>query len=554
MHIHDVIIIGGGPCGLAIASRLREHTPSATFTDDEHQRYHWIRKHGQKMNIKNYRSGADYNPKFLHKPHAKDGLDMLVIDAEGAKWMTRWNRLFKTFSITHLRSPMFFHVDPADRDALLAYTHENCRQCELQELPGCVGKEMSKHRKKQRRKGSGRISQSGPDIDERDRHDYFTPSSSLFDAHCSKIVDRYQLYEGMIRHDAVLNIEYTSVSSFDECEVGSDISNCSSPDDESAFRLTTRDGVYFARIVVLAVGPGNAPSIPSIPGLLQHTLYLGHCHAMQLNDFPSPSVKNKIAKRASTNILIVGGGLTSIQLADLALKRGVTKVWLLMRGPLKVKYFDIDLDWVGKFRNVNQASFWSADTDEERLEMFLQARNGGSITPRYRKILDKHIASGKIVLHTHTTLKSVQWVPDTHIWTSVVSSPSVSFPEMDYIVFATGVQSDIRTLPFLQKFQKEHPIDCVGSLPCLNDDLMWNDDVPLFVTGRLAGLRLGPGAPNLVGARVGAERIAWNISDILENRKEKNSVGKGVEGYEKEALTQYASGRRNRFDSLIDGH
>lgn len=44
---------------------------------------------------------------------------------------------------------------------------------------------------------------------------------------------------------------------------------------------------------------------------------------------------------------------------------------------------------------------------------------------------------------------------------------------------------------------------------------MWKEDVPLFITGRLAALRLGPGAGNLAGARSGAERIAWAIEDIL---------------------------------------
>ena len=118
-------------------------------------------------------------------------------------------------------------------------------------------------------------------------------------------------------------------------------------------------------------------------------------------------------------MLIVGGGLTSVQIADLAIKRGVSKVHLLMRGPLKVKYFDMDLDWVGKFRNFNQAAFWSADTDEERFEMYAQARNGGSVTPRYRKVLDAHVASGRVVLHTHTTLASVSWNESQEAWTNV---------------------------------------------------------------------------------------------------------------------------------------
>ena len=34
---------------------------------------------------------------------------------------------------------------------------------------------------------------------------------------------------------------------------------------------------------------------------------------------------------------------------------------------------------------------------------------------------------------------------------------------------------------------------CVGGIPCLTDDLMWNEEVPLFFTRRLARLKLGPG-------------------------------------------------------------
>lgn len=37
--IYNVLIVAAGPCDLSIAARLREHTPAALFTDEEHRRY-----------------------------------------------------------------------------------------------------------------------------------------------------------------------------------------------------------------------------------------------------------------------------------------------------------------------------------------------------------------------------------------------------------------------------------------------------------------------------------------------------------------------------------
>ncbi|KAI4613279.1 hypothetical protein J4E83_007692 [Alternaria metachromatica] len=567
MHIHDVLIIGGGPAGLAVAARLREQTPSATFTDDEHQRYHWIRKHGRKMNIKNYRTNKDSLPTppstpgnsdcgCDHEAAPEEAIDMLVLDADGADWMSKWKRLFKTFHIDYLRSPMFFHVDPADRDALLGYTYEKERDKDIQALPGVAGKEVSKHKKKKNLKSQGRFLSRTPDVDERDRKDYFVPRTDLFDAHCEEVIKRYRLGKDLLRKESVVNIEYDNISKFDDADLDSVVSDDVMADERKVFRVSTDQGVRFAHLVVLAVGPGNAPSIPPVPGLPAQRPHEGFAHAMQIKQFPPPHVMAKVKARQSTSMLIVGGGLTSIQLADLAIKRGVNKVWMLMRGPLKVKHFDVDLEWVGKFRNFKQAEFWTADTDEERFEMIVQARNGGSMTPRYRKILDTHVAHGKIELQTYTQLQSVSWDQSSKTWACEAASTDSEpkLPSIDYMVFATGIQSDIRTIPYLQNIQQEYPIKYVGGLPCLNEDLMWDDDVPLFVTGRLAGLRLGPGAPNLVGARVGAERIAWNVDDALKklgklsNRAQDESDDNSGD----EKMAAYAAARDNRFDSLFE--
>jgi hypothetical protein len=523
------------------------------------------------MNIKNYRTNVDsLGAAKGFSPRQEDDIDMVVLDADGGDWMTKWTKFFKSFAIDYLRSPMFFHIDPADRDALLGFTYEQEKDGELQALAGCVGKETSKHRKKKKRQTTGRMSQGGADVDERDRKDYFTPSSSLFDSHCRKVINQYGLEENVVRKERVQDIEYSTLAEFEDSDTESVVSEQSSSSDEmKVFRVSTDNGFHLARVVILAVGAANSPSIPCIDGLPPTIPHEGFCHAMQLGHFPPKHMISKIKSKTPSYLLIVGGGLTSVQLADLAIKRGVDKVWLFVRGQLKVKYFDVDLEWVGKFRNVNQAAFWSADSDEgkqhssvtpplakidiERWEMLKGARNGGSITPRYRKILDAHVTRGRISLHTHTEIESLDWDPGSRTWTRMRTSTGVSLPPIDYIVFATGVQSDIASIPYMQRMQQTHPVDVVGGLPCLNDDLMWCDDVPLFVTGRLAGLRLGPGAPNLVGARVGAERIAWNVTDILQSRcKMSGDAGEAVDVDQEENYVEFVAGRKNRFDSLVD--
>jgi len=278
----------------------------------------------------------------------------------------------------------------------------------------------------------------------------------------------------------------------------------------------------------MAIGSGHASvtASPQTPHPSHHDFISipNSTHSHSITTFPSLNIQHKLSKSLPTTVLIIGGGLTSAQLVDLSLRRGVTKVHLLLRSQMKTKPFDIDLTWMGKFKNHEKATFFSADTDQERLSMIQSARKGGSITAPYAKLLQQYEKAGRLVIHTNTVLSSHRYDSET-VTTTISTCPYVKEMEkveFDHIYFATGMPISIDTLPFMKTLMDKYPIDVCGEMPCLTHELAWKEDVPFFVTGRLAGLRVGPGAGNLEGARNGAERIAWGLEDwVSKNKAEK---------------------------------
>lgn len=331
LEIHDVLIVGAGPCGLAVASRLCEPFPSALYTDAEHHRYHWLRKQRRdvvaplntKFSITKARSGK-YTGEFKDQGPKCIPYKMVILDSTSSRWLARWRRNFEIYCITHLRSPMYFHTDPRDRDGLLAFVYEKGRLGDLREIGGVVGKDLSKHKKKKKLKGIRGMKQmeeacccgKAPvvEIDERQRQDYFTPSRELFEQYCRHNVERYGI-ESLVSKEEVRNLEYGFVDGI-ECN-------------QKIFTLASNMGVHYARTVVLAIGnTGMAIS--------QDTDSKFECHSSALTaDFPPAHLRCKIQTGEEVHIIIVGGGLTSAQIADIAVRRGVTKVWHIMRGPIK---------------------------------------------------------------------------------------------------------------------------------------------------------------------------------------------------------------------------
>lgn len=389
--------------------------------------------------------------------------------------------------------------------------------------------------------------QSRIEINERDRNDYFTPSQKMFQEHCFSVRDKYRLDDGLVFKEEVQDISFSEIKGV-------------STDDEKLFTVTTDKSRRYARAVVLAVGPANPPKIPAVPGMPEAAKQpvpggqCQSCHSMHIKTFPDPVVKSRAAAGMQTNVLIVGGGLTSAQLTDLAIRQGVTKVWHFMRGPCKVKYFDVDLSWMGKYKNSQQAEFWIADSDEERLRLLSEARAGGSITPIYHKKLKKHVSSGRLDLKTHTCISEArfieQGVPGGGGRWKITTNPPSELPMMDYIYWATGIEADFRSLPYLQTMMEEYPINDCGGLPCLNDDLMWRDDVPLFVAGRLASLKIGPASPNIGGAKLAAERIGLALGDLMAKAKVRGGLGDEDVDDDEGHIGSYLSGSGSKYSCL----
>ena len=123
----------------------------------------------------------------------------------------------------------------------------------------------------------------------------------------------------------------------------------------------------------------------------------------------------------------------------------------------------------------------------------------------------------------------------------MITDPPAQVPPIDFIYYATGMKADIADLPCARSMREEFPIPECAGLPCLTDDLKWREGVPMFVTGRLAGLRLGPASGNLIGARIGAERVVGSIRGLL---------GASDGGDDDGELTYGLGDDRNRFDML----
>mmetsp|Transcript_39904 Transcript_39904/g.85156 ORF Transcript_39904/g.85156 Transcript_39904/m.85156 type:complete len:527 (-) Transcript_39904:218-1798(-) len=452
-----VLIVGGGPHALAVLSALHERT----LAFSEYMTPSSFEHHVGSASLK--RVGS-----------------VCIIDP-GADFMEGWHKRFELLGIEHLRSPAFAHPAAFEPQALMDFAVLHGREAELIDVPAFT-----------QRLNSGELQQ--PLMQG-------LPSTSLFKDFCASLASK-------------LPHRWLSGTAMDIGKSG-----------DGQYRVQyvpsarpTAFCTVVAAAVIFATGPMGKWSVPKPFGSLLSSPQVKHAEEL----FAAGTMRVAGQRRGSDSrptVLVIGGGLTAVQVALSAVDEG-SRVVLLSRRSLQTRAYDLARDWLDlKHTSRKRFDFLNA-TMCERIRILRDSRGGGSVPISYMDRL-RTLAAG-------TTSFELQ--VDPHIDRSTVSLENgkvlVNGSAFDQVILATGTSVEPMLSPLFERAQAVFDAPTFESLPKLDASLRWIDGEDLFVVGGNAMLELGPGALNLMGAMQGAKAVAQELYGLIWKRVEKTELQK----------------------------
>ena len=531
-EVKELLIIGAGPHGHAVMLRLLEPNPDFLTDKERHLRgehtdrlrpINEVNKHiknlsrGERATLraKSRRSKKkdqlSHHPPHLQLKNVKTST--MVVDTHGG-WMQVWKDNFESLQIKQLRSLMNAHTCPFDHRSLEYYAEAKGRGDELVTLKS---------------------------LDQRDKHfkgPYQVPSTSIFNSFHDLLSKAYGVQD-LVDTGTVLSINPRQVDGK---------SNEPIFEVEIAFGKETTPRVVKmikTKRIVCSMGPIfralEPPWLPDLPKEACERVLHAHQICPYLKRRSSEDNTDEVVRK----ILIVGGGITSAQLALLATeaKWCSENVTLIQRSKMTARHFDIENDWMGPQRGKLLDDFWCLDVND-RVKKLKETRGGGTIPPEIiRELVDQGRTSNKLQVKEEVEVSEVQWVDGRFQVTLDDDSEPTSY---DMIWLATGAQNHIDHYSALSHLRQVLPVDVANGFPVLNTDLSWRlpttsdeekDEEPtwkkvarkrIWVTGALAAIELGPDALNLIGARHGSVRVARAIRQDFAQSKEAAAINSGI--------------------------
>ncbi|KAK9542985.1 hypothetical protein VZT92_000802 [Zoarces viviparus] len=567
MEILDVLIIGGGPHAMTLASLLSNLDPdpnsdpghdlhlSPTSSDPPGPQANPETSNnkccgGRKKRRATAVSAGLTLEERLAKPKISERVEippmsLRVVDCYGA-WTALWERQFTALNIPHLRSHTLVHTDPLNKTALQEFVLKSDRSAELHSLPDQVYildanaffNDMRLGRKERKRLNiTSTLKKS---------LSFSLPGTKLSVDFFKDQVERYNLDKVLLK-GTVEHITPVMEDSADWLKE-SKAMRVTERKRVKYFRVQLQEGIVLkARQVVMATGPtraqmANIPSwVKSIAESypeerLQHTVHLMH-HlptAQKLKDTDSPRQKETqdscVVCEAGQRVMVVGGGLTSAHVVSIALQQGASHVTWVLRKHIQLKQFDVgDVEsLVGRYSHVEHGikmdgqaylrQFYNERSLHKRLAMIRQARKGGAVTPEAYVHLQPFILNGRVAVKTYCQVSDASWCYRSQAWSLSLSTGDHWTGDMIWL--ATGCKLDVKQDPLLSEVMKEFPIQVIDGWPCISESLQWAEGCHFYLMGQYTALQVGPHAVNLAGGQAASMRIA---KDIMRRQQQDNA-------------------------------
>lgn len=295
---------------------------------------------------------------------------------------------------------------------------------------------------------------------------YQRPSLNLFNSHCNHVIASGKLEATRCKGTAVA-LEQKN----------------------GAYIVSTESGALEARRVILSLG-NDCLSIPEWAKVLETSdAPIVHIFSPQLQE---------ASRKDWTRAVVIGGGISGLQLALNLAKQKPGAVTLLHSKTLKTSQFDADPCWLDK-RCLNLLTRQADYTERRRIVD--HARNWGSFPEDVRRQLERALKC-----------ESIKCI-ESSVCTASADRNQVQLKlsnertiESDLVILATGFERCLPGGEFLKNTIDNLSLSCAPcGFPTIDKYLRWSNN--LYVTGALAELVIGPASRNIVGARLAAELI-----------------------------------------------
>lgn len=266
--------------------------------------------------------------------------------------------------------------------------------------------------------------------------------------------------------------------------------------DSMRAHLSTGEVVSASR-VILATNP-VAPVVPE----WMHGARRKHCGEPGLYHSGQVSVHDF---EPGSRVLVVGGGLTAVQLVEGAVAAGAEVMWVTRAG-LRVRALDIEATWLGP----DLAAFQRVSNPAWRVGQAMRARGGGSIPAEEHRRIEALVRRGRVLAMHHCAVSGLRRRKGR--WDVCVQHRGRrSTVAVDQVVAATGSRAHIRRDPLLRPLIRDLGIRHAQGFPVLSHDLR-PSPAPLHIMGPLALTQVGPATRTIIGARIASERLLTGIA------------------------------------------